>query len=164
MSRVKVFVGGASQEKERVRAFMDRVRRSDLLELALDWTADLESAGATPAERQARDAYAAADLQAIQESEVFVALAPYPPATTKGLWFEMCYATFAGIQVLASGPVDDFLYTGFSTDARVDLDACRESGRDPDDALFSLLEDAAASYRSALEAPGLFGGTNGGEA
>jgi len=93
---INVYVAGVSRNKERARAFMDRVRAHPGMSLAIDWVEHIDAADADGKrdqdfDHEARKAYAEADLNALASSDVAVFLAESDPVG-RGLWVELGYA------------------------------------------------------------------------
>ncbi len=98
-----VYVAGASAEVERAERVMGWLRDAGLT-IALDWTIPVRALGGqgaslTEAERRA---HAEADLEAVQDSDVLLALIPPRGVHTQGMWAELGVAWAAGIYTVAS--------------------------------------------------------------
>jgi len=82
--QIKVYVAGASAEAERVRLVMNMVQQHPYLKLAHDWLSIMQEVGKTKADHQLslpeRQEYAMADLEAVNEADVFWYLAPHTPS------------------------------------------------------------------------------------
>ena len=93
---INVYVAGASRNKERARAFMDRVRAEPTMILTHDWVADIDAADAAcktdrDFDTAARLRFAEADLDGLAEADVAVFLLEAEPMS-RGSYVELGYA------------------------------------------------------------------------
>lgn len=93
---INVYVAGASRNKERARAFMDRVRAHPAMTLAHDWVAhidDADAAGHTDEDFGDRERFifAAEDLAKLAEADAAVFLFEAEPVG-RGSYVELGYA------------------------------------------------------------------------
>lgn len=129
-----VYIAGSSKELDRARKYMRAVRESDGLELALDWTVEIE------ANRSAnvglgfgtRRAAAGADLEAIKFADVVWLLVP--KTRTSGAWVEMGFTLANRIALICSGKTTQSIFCSladheFQTDHRA-LTHLRQLGRE----------------------------------
>jgi nucleoside 2-deoxyribosyltransferase len=140
MSRpLRVYVAGASAEPERVRWAVAAVRAMGA-EVAIDWLAAIEEAGAaneglTDADRVR---YAQDDLCAVEDADVMWLLAPVEPSA--GAWVELGYA----LALAANKRAPDRIVVSGSARVRCIFAALADEEHDRD-------EDALASLLRALE-------------
>lgn len=103
MSRLVVYVAGASAEVQRCERFMRAVRGIGC-EVAHDWTAEVLGEDrpdhAIP-DVEARQ-YVSTDLLGVARSDVLVVLVPYD-YTTVGAWVELGYALGLEVPVMLVG-------------------------------------------------------------
>ena len=89
---IGVYVAGSSADRDRVRAFMQRVRDAGMV-ITFDWIEAMERAGVgdeglcNPDRRR----YATADLTGVENARVVVVLLD-DNAPTRGAWVELGYA------------------------------------------------------------------------
>jgi len=142
---ISVYVAGASGNKERARAFMDRVRARDDMQISYDWIADVDAAAASGVEDHAltdddRFRYAQKDLRAICEANAMVALLG---DDSRGVWVELGYAI--ALKEAELDNVETIITAGgdkrsiFTVDPMIDLECV-----DDDEAFAALVALAEA--------------------
>jgi len=103
---INVYVAGASKNKERARAFMDRVRADPNMKITKDWVADIDdadAAGKADADfsDEERKAFADADINGITGADVVVLL--LDETASSGRWVELGYALCLRVEGTMSG-------------------------------------------------------------
>jgi len=93
---VRVYVAGSARNRDRARAFFDRVRALDGAEIAIDWIDDVDASEAKGVRDRdllpfERVEYALKDLEGVASCDVLVVLAEAEPSG-RGLWVELGYA------------------------------------------------------------------------
>jgi hypothetical protein len=127
---LRVYVGGASSEIDRVEAFIKRVRAAGH-HITFDWARDIRDSG-KPANvgmthTQRFNAWNAC-MVGVERADAVIILAPRNGRTTKGAWGEMAiYIAQGGVPIYV-GHVDDTVMTAM----------CQVV--DDDDAAFAALE------------------------
>lgn len=110
---LRVYVGGASSEIDRVEAFIKRVRAAGH-RITFDWAQDIRSSG-KPANvgmthTQRFNAWNAC-MHGVETADAVVILTPRDGRTTKGAWGEMAiYIAQGGVPIYV-GNVDDTVMT-----------------------------------------------------
>lgn len=100
---VRIYIAGASAERERVRAALAYVRSLGAV-VTFDWLAEIERVGtALPLDALTAERSALADLRAIHEADVVLLLVPAAGVITTGAWAELGYALAKGVPVITSG-------------------------------------------------------------
>ncbi len=96
-----VYVAGASAEVERAERVMGWLRDAGLA-IALDWTIPVRALGGQSLSEGKLRAEAESCLEAVQDSDVLLALIPPRGVHTQGMWAELGVAWASGIRTLAS--------------------------------------------------------------
>ena len=122
---IGVYVMGASRELERAKKAMALVNESDLVELALDWTADFQKESTPDVELGVEEQreYATRDFNAVFKAEICWLLIPVPTKPSNGAWVEYGIAVASNKFIVASGRRSDWsLFTSLA-EGRFESDA-----------------------------------------